>query len=165
MFLRFLSALALTFTLGVATAAADSRSQTEGGVQSPEDFLSSIAELRVSFQDGEPRPLSRREWREFDRIESRFQRLLANVDDVSKLHDDRKIELHNLQEEFNALLVEGTHDDRLVCTRTRRTGSRIPQRDCMTQRELELERQRTRASLDAVAPYWGSPPRSAPNDL
>lgn len=153
----YLTALVLTFALGITMAWAESDSNQALAEQTSEEALETLVVLRRNLSDGEPRSLSRREWEQFDRIESRFQRLLADVDDVRALHPDRKVEIFNLQEELGALLIEGSHDDRIICTRTRRTGSRIPQRDCMTQREHDLERQRVRSALDQVAPYWGSP--------
>lgn len=153
---RYFTALLLVGALGFSAALASTKQEQEQEQQSTESILNSITELRESLEDGDPRTLSRQEWREFNRIDSRFQALLTGVDDVHALHHDRKIEIFNLQEQLGELLVEGSLDNRIVCTRTARTGSRIPRRDCATQGELNREKQQTRELLDRLGPQFGA---------
>lgn len=136
----FLAILALSAGLSNTAQARD--------VASIGEFLGALEELRGKLEDGDPRELGSREWREFNKLEGRFEELLDGVQTVEDLSDDDKIALINTQEELDALLMGGGRtDDRIICRKVRKTGTRISRRECITQRELEIEREQTRNDL------------------
>ncbi len=108
-----------------------------------DEFLSAFADLRADLEDGMPRELSNREWREFNRIEQRFEFLLSNVDDATQLPSRQQLEIYNLQNELDGMIMGGIRDQR-VCTEQRSVGSRIARRNCRTVAEIEEERIRAR---------------------
>lgn len=157
---RFLMTLALISALAVwaPLAAADDIDYETTQEFTGENFLNLLAMVRNDLEQGDPRSLTRREWRDFERIESRFQRKLRNVDHVDNLSDDRRLELHTLHEELKVLLKDEDPGDRIVCTTTRRTGSRIRQQECMTQRERDARK----LSNEMLSPFFTHPPLTNP---
>ncbi|TVQ30332.1 MAG: hypothetical protein EA370_13755 [Wenzhouxiangella sp.] len=113
-----------------------------------DEFLAAFDDLRADLEEGVPRELSRREWRDFDRIHQRFQYLLSDVDDATQLPSQQQLALYNLQGELDGLIMGGIRDQR-VCTEQRNVGSRIARRNCRTVAEIEEERIRARDWLQS----------------
>lgn len=146
MLIRQVIAAAMLATLALSTGLSNTAQARE--VASIGEFLTALEELRGKLQDGDPRELGNREWRDFDRIEDRFEALLEDVEAVEDLSDDDKVALINAQEDLDALLMGGGRsDERIICRKVRKTGTRISRRQCITQRELEIQREQTRNQL------------------
>lgn len=145
MFLRHTLTFILMASIALSTTLASNAHARE--VASIGEFITALEELRGKLEEGDPRALSNREWREFNKLHGRFEKLLQGVDSVEQLSDDDQIALVNTQEELDTLLLGGQNDERIICRKERRTGTRIPRHSCITQRELEIERERTRNSL------------------
>ncbi len=153
--LRFLMTLALicTFAVYAPMVAAEDIDYETTQEFTGENFLNLLAMVRSDLEQDNPRALTRREWRDFERIESQFQRKLRNVDHVDNLEDERRLELQTLHNELKALLQQDDPGDRIVCTTRRRTGSRIRQQECMTQREHDARK----LSNEMLAPFFTPP--------
>ncbi len=115
------------------------------------EFLEAFNDLRADLEEGTPRELSQREWRDFDRIHQRFEHLLSGVDDATQLPSRHQLELYNLQNELDGLIMGGIREQR-VCSEQRTIGSRIPRRNCRTVAEIEDDRVRARDWLQSF-PY------------
>ncbi|RFF29872.1 hypothetical protein [Wenzhouxiangella sediminis] len=145
MFLRQTIAIALLAAIALSAGLANTAQARE--VASIDEFMTALEELRGKLEDGDPRELSDREWREFNKLHGRFEDLLEGVDSVEQLSEDDEIALINTQEELDTLLLGGENDERIICRKVRKTGSRISRRRCITQRELEIQQEQTRNSL------------------
>jgi hypothetical protein len=139
-----LALLMFGLSFSVSSALAD----TNPPIVPPSEFLAAFDDLRADLEDGIPRELNRREWRDFDRIHDRFKSLLSGVDDAQKLPSQQQLALYNLQNELDGLIMGGIQEQR-VCTEQRSIGSRIPRRSCRTVEEIEDERLRARSWLDS----------------
>ena len=135
-----LTLFTILFLLALAPASQAGNSQA---IVPADEFLSAMDDLRADLEDGIPRDLNRREWRDFDRIHNRFKYILSGTDDAKSLPDQTQIELYNLQNELDGLVMGGIREQ-LVCTEQRTIGSRIPRRNCRTVDEIEEERIRAR---------------------
>ncbi len=112
------------------------------------EFLTALEELRGKLEEGNPRELGRREWREFDKLQGDFEKLLDDVESVEELSEKDRIALINTQEDLDVLLMGGgRNDERIICRQVRKTGSRIARQECITQRELEIQREQTSNAL------------------
>lgn len=129
-----LAALALAASL-IAPAFADRE------VVSVDAFLAALDDVRAQLQEGDPRRLDEDEWREFDKIEEQFERVLSDVETIDELNGRQKTKVFNLQEEMDTLLV-GRREEQVVCTERKQLGSRIARRDCVTIGQREAERDR-----------------------
>jgi len=145
---NLLFAVALVLAWSPALSDASQESDQKLDMVSPDEFLSVFEDLRADLEDGVPRKLTRREWREFDRIHDRFQSILDGVDDATELPDRQQLTLYNLQNELDGLIMGGAREQ-LVCTEQRSVGSRIPRRQCRTVAEIEDERARSRQWLQS----------------
>lgn len=145
MFPRQIPAIALVAIIALYAGLAGIAHARE--VASIDQFMTALDELRGKLEQGDPRQLSKREWREFDKLHGRFEKLLTDVDSVEQLTEDDEIALINTQEELDTLLMGGENDERIICRKERKTGSRIARRRCITQRELKIEQERTQNIL------------------
>lgn len=145
MFFRQTIAIALLAAIALSAGLANTAHARD--VASIDEFMTALEELRGKLEEGDPRELSDREWREFNKLHGRFEDLLEGVDSVEQLSEDDEIALINTQEELDTLLLGGENDERIICRKVRKTGSRISRRRCITQRELELQQEQTRNSL------------------
>ncbi|HET6603088.1 MAG TPA: hypothetical protein VFG21_02585 [Xanthomonadaceae bacterium] len=104
----------------------------------PQDFAEAkryvINEMRTSKNYLEMSKSNRERVVEaLDRMEAR----LDGVASVDELSENERVALFNDQELVNTLLSKGAEDSRLVCTRSRRTGSNRAQTVCHTVAERE----------------------------
>ncbi len=143
----FRQTIAIALLAAIALSAGLTNTAHARDVASIDEFMTALEELRGKLEEGDPRELSDREWREFNKLHGRFEDLLEDVDSVEQLSEDDEIALINTQEELDTLLLGGENDERIICRKVRKTGSRISRRRCITQRELEIQQEQTRNSL------------------
>jgi hypothetical protein len=72
---------------------------------------------------------------------------VASVDD---LDPDRRVALFNDQEVVNTILTQAAADSRLICERTRPTGSRMPVSSCQTVAERNRRQENDQGELDKL---------------
>jgi hypothetical protein len=74
--------------------------------------------------------------------------LLQNVSDPRELKPDQRIALFNAHEEINAI-INKQDKSRVVCTRERKTGSRLSTTECLTVGEREERARVAQAGTNA----------------
>lgn len=141
-------ALLLMFLAGtVTTATASEFDRNDEAAIPAEAFLDAMGQVRANLEDDVPRSLSRREWRNFNRIHDRMSSILDPVEDARKLPDRQRAELHDLQVEFNELMMDGVRGQ-TVCAKQQQVGSRIGRRNCRSVSEVEQDRRQVQDWLD-----------------
>ena len=81
-------------------------------------------------------------------------RLLAIIEgkqDAAELNDNQRVEAFNLLEWIEGA-VNSTGDERMVCERTRKTGSNRTTRVCRTERQWREARERARRQMEGSMP-------------
>jgi len=73
-------------------------------------------------------------------------RLLGDKQDPAELSESQRTEAFNTLEWIEAA-INDEHDERMVCTRERATGSNRVVRVCKTQRQIEEDRLRARRQM------------------
>lgn len=102
------------------------------------DFLAEQEYLRGKLEQDSPRKLTQAEWDQFERIQTRFNTLLGDVDQVEDLTTGERASLYDTRQALVTLLVG---EDELVCTNRRPpTGTRLGGgRHCVKRSRLEQE--------------------------
>lgn len=137
--------LSLAFTcLGAAHA-----QQPENA--SVETYLSYMKDLRASFEQSKPKPLSEREWEIFNDADKDIQSLLEGRSDISELSSRQRQDLINAQGKVTAILT-GAEDDRLICRRERTVGTHFQRTSCVTVKQRRLEREASQDALNRMPP-------------
>ena len=81
---------------------------------------------------------------------SRMQRMLGSHESAQALHPDERVALMNEQETINNILSQAHRDSRMVCTRERPVGTRMPTNVCRTVAERRRLREDSRRNLDGA---------------
>lgn len=81
---------------------------------------------------------------------SRMQRMLGSHESAQALHPDVRVALMNEQETINNILGQAHRDSRMVCTRERPVGTRMPTNVCRTVAERRRLREDSRRNLDGA---------------
>ncbi len=116
--------IAVAMLAGCANTSQQRISPEEPLAVSVEEFRAEMRELKANLESGTPRELVTSEWREFNRIQQGFERVLADVGSVGELSVDDRLMVYNLQKELALLLGNSSRSDRAECSRN--TGSRLP---------------------------------------
>lgn len=105
-----------------------------------EQYLTYLDELRAGFSQEKPKPLSPSEWKVFDKSEQAIRRATAGKTDFNELSARELTQVVNARRDIVAL-IEGTADERMVCRRESRVGTRIQRTTCISRAQYEAERQ------------------------
>lgn len=138
---KTLIAFLLAATPAFAFAAQESQlALTEG------DFAEQRAEIEEDLADGKTyAEINSRERAEVREALDRISRELEGVDSVAELAEPAKVTVFNEQERINTILTQAKADSRLVCDRSRPTGSHRKVTKCQTVAE---RRRRMNADQD-----------------
>jgi hypothetical protein len=89
---------------------------------------------------------------------ARIATVLDQAGGVEQLKEQQKLEVFNDQELVNNILTKAGEDSRLVCKRTKKTGSHMSSNQCMTVAA------RNRAAEESQDMLRRSPPRQMPKE-
>lgn len=145
------AALTLLLALGLAASTWAATPDRAGTQVAADDFIEAMNELRSDLEDGVPRSLTRREWRDFERIQDEMETILGDVEAMGELSEEARIELYQLQREFHSMMMDGIRNQR-ICPDQQQLGTRISRRNCRSREEVEGDRREVRDWL-ASFPY------------
>lgn len=139
----------LAALLFAGPALADDRTSLD--VAGAGTFSEQRAEVLADLADGETyAELSTQDREKVISTLSRMERMLGDHESAQALHPDDRVALINEQETVNNILTQAHRDSRMVCTRERPVGTRMPTNVCRTVAERRRLRENSRRDLEGA---------------
>ena len=158
----FAAALAALLLLPAAAQAAPSVKQKEWSftIDDVAQFEAQAAEVRKEMgTDGQYGAISVNDRKAVEADLDRIEAILGSKDSVSKLNDQKQVDIVNAQERINAVLTRND-GNRLICTMEARTGTRFKEKVCVTARQREaIRRDSQKAFQDTLLKGGGTQER------
>jgi hypothetical protein len=144
MSIRFTTILALVLAL-FASSGLQAKSKPESVPVKPEEFLAMRDEIEDTIRkSGAFREMDLNERKEVTRALERMQATLSEVASVDDLDPPVRTQLYNDQELINHVLTKAQADDKVICQRTKRVGTKMYTNTCLT----VGERRRSQESVE-----------------
>ena len=137
--------IALLVALACAPALSSAKSTPESVPIDPHEFIAVREDIEQAIRKSQAfRELDPGERKEIARALDRMESTLSGLASVEDLDPTAKTQLVNDRELLDYALTKARADDKVICQRTRKIGSNMPTRTCLT----VGERRRRQESVD-----------------
>lgn len=111
-----------------------------------DEYIVFLDELKAAVEAGDIRDFSSREYRSFQRIDSRLRTELDNVDHIEQLAGDNKIRVYNLHQELQGVII-GDPENFQICRREHTVGTNFRKTRCISAGDFRRNQQESRRQL------------------
>lgn len=121
----------------------------------PAEFLASRDAIEKEIRASAVfRELDLAERKEVTRALDRMERVLTGIDSVEALDPPVRTQLFNDQELVNNLLTRAQSDDRVVCQRSKRVGSKLYSNTCLTVGDRRRSKESVQEEIQRLQRQW-----------
>lgn len=113
---------------------------------SVDEYIEFLDNLKVAVESGDIRDFNRREYQEFQRINSQLRNELAGVETVEQLGEDNKIRVFNLHQELQGVVI-GDPENHVICRREHTVGTNFRRTTCVSAGDFERNQEASRRQL------------------
>lgn len=119
--------------LALAATSSLAKPKAESVPMEPKEFVAMRADIEAQIRDSESfREMDLSERKEIARALDRMEAALSGIESIEELDPPTRTQLFNDQELLNHALTRAQADEKVVCQRTKRVGSKMYTNTCMT---------------------------------